>query len=258
MKITISTPKDSQSAYYGLFSRVLGTIENLTLVNIDINGSVSDNAKYMTYAGGFAGYAFGLSVRNCTLSSGEIIVTGQKATVGSLVGQGNALNAEECTSNIKLKGGFAVGGAAGVMNNGHIEKFVQNGDISGGRYIGGVVGYADYTKINGAKIYGDILYETKISNNDCIGGIAGAMFFSCKISSVTVGTIKILCKDWNNSKYQPYVGGFIGFLDDADFDDVYGGALNFAVIESSNLNSNLKQNYYVKKYLGNPPVNFMD
>ena len=134
----------SSDNYQGLFGRVSGTVQNLS-----VSGSVKVTGNGGR-VGGVVGYNYsGGNVTNC-YNTGDVNVTGNDGRVGGVVGW-NSGNVTNCynTGGVKVTGnGGRVGGVVGY-NNGNVKNCyntgtVQNlsvsGTVSGKMYVGGVVG----------------------------------------------------------------------------------------------------------------------
>ena len=176
---------DNNADYQGLFGRVSGTVQNLS-----VSGTVSGRM----YVGGIAGQNLG-SVINC-YNIGEVSGTG----VGGVVGY-NSGNVQNCY-NIGEVSGISVGGVVGD-NSGTVKNCYNTGEVggvSGGESVGGVVGLN-----RGSSSTVENCYNTGAvsgSGNKYVGGVVGNNDGSGTVKNC-YNTGKINGSGW-------YVGGVVG------------------------------------------------
>ena len=152
----------SEQSHVGLFGCTIGgTIKNLTLQNVSIEGntcvggvtgSVYDNGIVQGcslsgiiygkgYTGSVVGFIFGSTVENC-YSSGSMISTGTYA--GGVVGRNNFGTVKNCYSTASVIGTVCVGGVVGTVSEGSVQNCAAlNVTVTGANYVGRVVGIAD-------------------------------------------------------------------------------------------------------------------
>ncbi len=152
----------SEQSHVGLFGCIIGgTIKNLTLQNVSIEGntcvggvtgSVYDNGIVQGcslsgiiygkgYTGSVVGFIFVGTVENC-YSSGSMTSTGTYA--GGVVGRNNFGTVKNCYSTASVIGTVCVGGVVGTVSKGSVQNCAAlNGTVTGANYVGRVVGIAD-------------------------------------------------------------------------------------------------------------------
>lgn len=175
--LTIDAPAQS---YVGLFGLLIGSVSNLSLLNVNITGG--------TNVGGIAGEVWG-SISRCAVVGGT--VSGNQYT-GGIVGKVNGGSLTSCFATCDIRGiGFspyyaggvtarvewngslsdcyatgsvktgegysgifgAAGGVVGSMNPGSIQRCFATGEVAGTINIGGIVGaYGGGTLINVAAL----------------------------------------------------------------------------------------------------------
>lgn len=146
--------------YQGLFGFLDGgTIQNVSLENVDISGGST--------VGALVGVVDG-SINNCNASGS---VTGSSYQVGGLIGVGySGARLQNCYANVDVKGNEGVGGlVGGTYSNITIKKCFATGNVTGSAdKVGGLVGVAE----NGSNI--ENCYATgKISGTNNVGGLVG-------------------------------------------------------------------------------------
>lgn len=133
--------------------------------------------------------------------------------------------------------------------------------------MGGIAGISEYTEFSYCKVNGTVLYNTKITDHDCIGGLVGGMFYGKILGCEVNVAVKVEYKKWDSRTYQPYVGGLIGYLSGGNFYDIYWGNAPISP-DVSNLNKDVtwwswgtkhfNQQKYCAKYVGNPAINYVE
>ena len=161
----------------GLIGTLGGTVKNLTIKGVKINGDKS---------GAIAGCANnGTQISNCTvtLTDGSVL-NGTK--VGGLIGyiNCNQIFIDGCTvettnSNISINGNY-VGGIIGHVslsnyqdNGSKIQNCNVNCNIYGEKYVGGIIGYS-----YGYLTIGSCEYQGNVSGTQNVGGIVGYDYYS--------------------------------------------------------------------------------
>jgi hypothetical protein len=131
--IRVNRPSEE---YNGLFGYVSGTIKNLGLINVKINGSSS--------TGGLAGSLFSATVSNCYVT-GEVKsapTAGRTInSTGGLAGSASYTTISNCYTLVTVTGETRVGGVAGDMAfNATISNCYATGVITGTDQVGGIAG----------------------------------------------------------------------------------------------------------------------
>lgn len=199
------TITSGDSIYNGLFGKVSGNIENLTLTNV----SISVENEFITYVGALAGYTEG-DVENITVT-GDVDVTNTTSNsyVGLLLGlcqapleaittaadfEPNVVANNNVTGTVTMDSTNIpfVGGMIGKTFNSNILDNYSNTDVTVllGEYLGYVGGFIGVN-------YGGLL----IGYEEDVDDVAIYIENNVSISSVTV-TI---------NKMKLSVGGFIGY-----------------------------------------------
>ncbi len=151
---------ESVNDYYGLFSRLGGTVKNLTVEQSYIR--VSGNT---TLAGTVAGSTNDAVIENC--SADTIIELYSTIGAGGITGSGGDITGCAYSGSItQLDDSFAnIGGIVG--SGGSIQDCTFTGSLSGNGHTGGIVGYGGNVKnsVNKGTISGDTA-----------GGISGRVY----------------------------------------------------------------------------------
>ena len=153
---------DSSTAdYQGLFGRVSGTVQNLS-----VSGSVSGN----NYVGGVVGYNSGI-VTNC-YNTGEVSGNYVGGVVGYSSGDSSAsASVTNCYNTGSVSGSY-VGGVVGYSSGGFsasasVTNCYNTGTVTGsGNNVGGVVGQNRASVTNCYNI-------GNVSGNNYVGGVVG-------------------------------------------------------------------------------------
>ncbi len=225
----------------GLFSELLGTVNNLKIENVKITGSGSGNN-----IGAIAGKNTG-TIQNCVVDG--TINCEYASCVGGIAGYSNT-NLINNINNVAVKSNEKVGGIAGcIVVSGALEikSNTNNNEVSGTTYVGGIAGSIESIKpANGT-------FTTMVSdceNNgivtatgDFSGGIAGqATGYYLSDRWGTLYSIYLEISDCeNNGKVygKDYVAGIYG----------YGGEYVRSVTACVNT-VDITGNNYVGGYIG--------
>jgi hypothetical protein len=175
----------------GLIGTLSGTVKNLTVNGVKINGKE---------AGTIVGYLDSGTINNCSvvLTDGSMIY-GNYA--GGIAGKVNSISyiencSVEATNSSAAITGNCVGGIAGGVNyspSTEINNCKVNCNIAGESYVGGIAGSCDF-KITNSE------YKGYICGIDYVGGIAGYSSGGTIVASKAVATIE----------GEDYIGGIIG------------------------------------------------
>ena len=235
---------NASTSNVGLFSTLSGRVENLTLENVNVTVTGSNEN-----VGALAGTVTGL-ISNVTVS-GSVTAT-ESTNVGGVAGKyDKAANytLSALTNSATISGKDYVGGIFGYQYGGNIvmSSLTNSGAISAsGNHAGGLAGhitssrfnYNDHTldisnssntgNVTGKQYVGGLFGEayssansSTISSSSCTAKIEGDAYVGCisgKVSNITVNTCtntgstlianKYVTEDSN--KYA-YVGGFVGY-----------------------------------------------
>lgn len=232
--LTISGNK----ANIGLFSTLKGTVQNLKMTAVDINGTGDAGT-----AGSVCGTNEG-TIKN-VFASGKINAPYYE-NVGGIAGFSNQ-NILKCTNGATVSAFSNVGGVVGRCepksgSTCTISENINNGIVSGNDNIGGVIGSlgiysARYSSDKTTVTVTDLKNTQAVSGTgDYIGGIIGKQttgsnnsYSSCSISSCTNSGV-VNGKD--------YTGGIIG------------GAACLSEISSCTNSANITGSNYVGGYVG--------
>lgn len=136
--------------YYGLFSKLEGTVKNLTVEQsyLRVSGSVS-------HVGTIAGGTFDAVIENCSADTNIELYTVN--TAGGITGSGGEITGCNFTGTItQLNDSFVhIGGISG--DGGAVANCTFSGTLSGKGYTGGIVGYGGNVKnsVNKGTVSGD-------------------------------------------------------------------------------------------------------
>lgn len=155
--LKISGTQDTQGLFCGLNNG--GTIQNVSLENVDISGGST--------LGALVGVALSGTINNCNASGS---VTGTGYQVGGLIGVNSSDNLQNCYANVDVKGNKIVGGLVGSTSSfSTIKKCFATGNVTGSAdKVGGLVGASYNTDIENCYATG------KISGTGDVGGLVGS------------------------------------------------------------------------------------
>ncbi|HIJ61288.1 MAG TPA: filamentous hemagglutinin N-terminal domain-containing protein [Rhodospirillaceae bacterium] len=188
--LTINLPANSNVGFIGYNS---GTIKNLTLTGVSINGS--------WYIGGLLGYNAGGAISS-SYATGSV---GGLNQVGGLVGYNSgsiAASSVAGTITGSLGGPVFVGGLVG-LNAGTIASSYATGSVTtgtGATYIGGLVGWNNSGMISSSYATGPVSCG---SNSNDIGGLVGMNQYGTILSSHASGSVYVGSGAGN-------IGGLVG------------------------------------------------
>jgi hypothetical protein len=162
---------DDTASYIGLFGWAdSATIENLSMINVNINGDA--------YVGGLLGYGLPeVTINNC-FSSGS--VTGDDRFAGGLAGRIHSnSHINNSYSSANVTGNDYVGGIAGVVYDySTVNYSYSTGVVNGTSHVGGLIGTAAY--------YSDInnsFWDTQTSGQASSSGGTGKTTAEMKTQS---------------------------------------------------------------------------
>ena len=211
----INRPSMNDVGLFGKVSEIgqTGTVKNVGLTNVDINGNnqvgalvghVDTNGTvencYSTgtvygnnYVGGLVGL---LETTNTTeYCYSTCNVTGVTGEAGGLIGkEGSDGPVINCYATGDVSGGYQLGGFVG--NGSHkIEQCYATGNVNGTDNLGGFIGLAEFTNTDIKNCYA----QGDVNGNDSIGGFVGQkdkLFTNCYSTGSATGVSQ--------------VGGFLG------------------------------------------------
>jgi len=172
----INQTEDEPTGLFG--STFQGTIKNVNLVNVNINGRLC--------VGGLIGSANGTNIENCTIS-GNGLIKGRKY-VGGLVGYGDSITISNCSASISVEGGI----------DGYVSSL--------GGYTGGLVGYMEYGLFI-TNSHADGAVTSRAQNT---GGFIGGTWAACTITNSYASGNLILIPSINNKNAGGFIGDFSG------------------------------------------------
>ena len=176
--------------YAGLFGRLgkAGMVKNVVMEGIQITCNHS-----LGYAGGVAGFSWGGTIENCSVS-GSVSGT---VSVGGVVGVQRDGSITGCSSSATVKGTVDVGGVAGQTNSnatmtacyatGNVTLEIASQNIID---VGGAVGFNGGSRILACYATGNVTSTGSSTVNVYIGGF-------CGYNSTTVTACY-----WKNNKEQ--------------------------------------------------------
>lgn len=220
------TIKNLLLADKGLFAKLTGSVENLSLKNVFFTST----DKYRE-AGCLVGYLTGGTLRNCHVEA-DLNITVDAEMVGGIVGQAIA-NAiiDQCSFNgdIRVYKGTEVGGIAGKLTTGTtVSNSMVKGNVAAAYSAGGIAG----ALLNNSAVFNS--YSTMdVTAKYMAGGIVGENYSGKIAHTYATGKIKVTENDdiWS----QGTGGGIAGWMTIGQFGGYikYNFALNDMVIASA-------------------------
>ena len=169
MGLTVTT----NDQYVGLFGRLgkAGTVKNVVMDGIQITSNHS-----LGYAGGVAGFSWGGTIENCSVS-GSVSGT---VSVGGVVGIQWEASITGCSSSATVKGMVQVGGVAGETNTGAtMVACYATGNVTieidpiDNILGGGLVGFNAGSSVLACYATGNVTSTGSSTGNVHIGGFLG-------------------------------------------------------------------------------------
>lgn len=193
--LTVNTANNA-----GLFASLSanGTIQNLTLANVDITG--------VDFVGAVAGYLSG-RLNNVRI---EGSVTGNDF-VGGVAGMANSGNSSKLASleavvtNITVTGNNYVGGLVGSNAFSLIHRSASSGTVTGVQRVGGLVGLSD---AGGGNTLSGITHSystATVYGEAAVGGLVGYLTRSKLESSYASNSVSLI-----NGSSSAMIGGLLG------------------------------------------------
>jgi CubicO group peptidase (beta-lactamase class C family)/PKD repeat protein len=139
----------------GLFGWSNGTITNVSVVDLDVAGSVD--------VGGLVGYNRGTV--ESSYATGD--VNGSDRRIGGLVGQNDEGTVRSSNATVNVSGGDEVGGLVGLSNDATVKESHAASNVSGSTIVGGLVGTNVLATINKSYATGNV------SGSNLAGGLVG-------------------------------------------------------------------------------------
>ena len=172
MGLTVTT----NDQYVGLFGRLgkAGTVKNVVMDGIQITSNHS-----LGYAGGVAGFSWGGTIENCSVS-GSVSGT---VSVGGVVGIQWEASITGCSSSATVKGMVQVGGVAGETNSGAtMAACYATGNVTieidpiDNILGGGLVGFNAGSSVLACYATGNVTSTGSSTGNVHIGGFLGGNY----------------------------------------------------------------------------------
>ena len=169
MGLTVTT----NDQYVGLFGRLgkAGTVKNVVMEGVQITSNHS-----LGYAGGVAGFSWGGTIENCSVS-GSVSGT---VSVGGVVGIQWEASITGCRSSATVKGMVQVGGVAGETNTGAtMVACYATGNVTieidpiDNILGGGLVGFNAGSSVLACYATGNVTSTGSSTGNVHIGGFLG-------------------------------------------------------------------------------------
>ena len=169
MGLTVTT----NDQYVGLFGRLgkAGTVKNVVMEGVQITSNHS-----LGYAGGVAGFSWGGTIENCSVS-GSVSGT---VSVGGVVGIQWEASITGCSSSATVKGMVQVGGVAGETNTGAtMVACYATGNVTieidpiDNILGGGLVGFNAGSSVLACYATGNVTSTGSSTGNVHIGGFLG-------------------------------------------------------------------------------------
>ena len=162
--------------YVGLFGRLgkAGTVKNVVMEGVQITSNHS-----LGYAGGVAGFSWGGTIENCSVS-GSVSGT---VSVGGVVGIQWEASITGCSSSATVKGMVQVGGVAGETNTGAtMVACYATGNVTieidpiDNILGGGLVGFNAGSSVLACYATGNVTSTGSSTGNVHIGGFLGGNY----------------------------------------------------------------------------------
>ena len=172
MGLTVTT----NDQYVGLFGRLgkAGTVKNVVMEGVQITSNHS-----LGYAGGVAGFSWGGTIENCSVS-GSVSGT---VSVGGVVGIQWEAFITGCSSSATVKGMVKVGGVAGETNSGAtMAACYATGNVTieidpiNNILGGGLVGFNAGSSVLACYATGNVTSTGSGTGNVHIGGFLGGNY----------------------------------------------------------------------------------
>ena len=172
MGLTVTT----NDQYVGLFGRLgkAGTVKNVVMDGIQITSNHS-----LGYAGGVAGFSWGGTIENCSVS-GSVSGT---ICAGGVVGIQWEASITGCSSSATVKGMVRVGGVAGETNSGAtMAACYATGNVTieidpiNNILGGGLVGFNAGSSVLACYATGNVTSTGSSTGNVYIGGFLGGNY----------------------------------------------------------------------------------
>lgn len=153
--LTLNLPSDSSLGFFGYIGKY-GTVKNLILENVEINGG--------SYAGALAGYNLG-NIISCSASGNIQGASGDtSSSVGGLIGS-NSGNVTACHFNGTVEGKNNVGGIIG-SNDGIVIACYAKGTVTTESKAGGIIGWTTHKLIS-------CYFDGTVTGGENSGGVVG-------------------------------------------------------------------------------------
>ena len=168
------------------YAGLAGRIDNSTVDNCHVSGTVGKAGESMHGSGGMIGWMTKTKVDNC---SSTATVRGA-AYMGGLIGYGASCDVSNSTYNGKVTTSWHNGGLMAHLSDGTITNCSAHGEVAGSTHDnGGILGYGSNVTIK------DCFSDSKVSGNHggtypWNGGLAGRLSNSKILNSTATGDVK--------------------------------------------------------------------
>ncbi len=185
---------NGSEAYFGALAKVAANCYITNVIGKDIQVTATGNE-----IGGLVGNATAGYMKN--VHTTETTVNGA-GRVGTLVGYGNQMTIEQCSSNGDVVGtGNAVGGFFGQCDNATVKNSYSIGNTRGNQDVGGFVGWSEGTTIitncysnsnvtangNSGGFIGQLKNTSYVQNSISFGNVANAYKFDGRSANAMFG-----------------------------------------------------------------------
>jgi len=140
----------------GLFGYFAGRVEDLSVLNVQIDGSSSG-------VGAIAGFSSGGTILHCS-TTGQV---SGSIGAGGIVGHISDGTLVDCRTDVQVRGDRLVGGLLGGSTGGMASRCTAQGQVYGNQYVGGLGGHLAHCFIVESRATG------KVSGIDDVGGLVG-------------------------------------------------------------------------------------
>ena len=203
----------SSSGNLGVFTKLSGTIKDVTFINLQVNSLSYDHVLVGGICAELTGTITGVTI-GCDDDSDESYVSGEGCTIGGLVGKmssgslTNSINYADVSASLSTSA-KAVGGIVGQFAGGTLSSCKNYGNMTADyTNVGGIIGYATAIDFSNLYNYGDV------KGQQIIGGIIGLLektgTYSMTGTLVNEGNVGNLDDYFNDMRAPSYAGGIVG------------------------------------------------
>lgn len=210
----LNVQKDTDGAGLFGFTGPNSTIRNLTISS----GKIELTGAYKYYAAGIAGSNQG-RIENCV---NHASVSGCNYTAG-IAGSSRG-DIIQCSNTGMIMGMENTAGIAGG-NNGNTSFCHNTGNVVGSEYTGGIVGVCDGGSIKDCYNTGNVIMTTCPRDYSKVGGVCGYLTSTME-RCYNTGTVMV---NSENDKVRHYSGGLLGKCYNGKIKDCYNTGAVYAV-----------------------------